>query len=52
METSNPGQILQRNGIEVNPEDRRTTSQILAHYIDIGHIVIPHEINLEEQNKV
>lgn len=46
MEITNPGQILQIHGIEVSPEDQRTSAQILAHYVEIGHIVLPSELKI------
>lgn len=40
MEKMTPGQLLQLHGIEISPDERKTTEQIVADYIIKGIISI------------
>lgn len=49
MNETNPGKILQMHGIEVSPQDERSTEQILAAYVAAGFIAVQSEIQATPQ---
>ena len=46
MEYISPGRLLQMNGIEISPSERRTTEQIAADYIAKGLIILDPSIEV------
>jgi hypothetical protein len=49
MKETNPGIILQQHGVEVAPDDSRSSEQILRTYVNTGLITLKTEIEVVPQ---